>query len=126
MNYGELKEKIFSEIEKYREELTVLNDNLADNPEISGEEYETSKKIVKLLKSHGYQVEYPFAGRDTAFKGVYGENQHTHKVAILTEYDALSVRFHQHFSRFGNERAAGRAGHGYSHYRYARGGNGWG
>ena len=72
MNYSELKESIFSEIEKYREELTALNDNIADNPEISGEEYETSKKIVKLLQSHGYQVEYPFAGRDTAFKGIYG------------------------------------------------------
>ncbi len=89
MNYSELKERIFSEIEKYREELTALNDNIADNPEISGEEYETSKKIVKLLQSHGYQVEYSFAGRDTAFKGIYGENQHKHKVAILTEYDAL-------------------------------------
>ena len=30
MNYSELKERIFSEIEKYREELTALNDNIAE------------------------------------------------------------------------------------------------
>ncbi len=89
MNYNELKEKIFAEIEKNRAELTALNDDIADHPEISGEEYETSRKIVNLLQAHGYQTEYPFANRDTAFKAVYGENDHRYKVAIMTEYDAL-------------------------------------
>lgn len=89
MNYAELKEKIFSEIETYRAELTALNDDLADHPEISGQEYESSKKIVSLLGRHGYKTEYPFAGLDTAFRGIYGENNHTYKIAVLTEYDAL-------------------------------------
>lgn len=89
MNYSELKEKIFAAIEEGRAELTALNDDIADHPEISGEEYETSKKIVTLLQAHGYQTEYPFAGLDTAFKGVYGSDSHKYKVAILTEYDAL-------------------------------------
>lgn len=89
MNYEQLKEKIFSAIEENRTELTALNDDIADHPEISGEEYETSKKIVNLLKSHGYETEYPFAGLDTAFRGIYGPNNHKHKIAILTEYDAL-------------------------------------
>ena len=89
MNYEQLKGKIFSEIETYREELTALNDDIADHPEISGEEFETSKKIVKLLERHGYRTEYPFADFATAFKGVYGENNHRYKVALLTEYDAL-------------------------------------
>ena len=89
MNYHELKERIYSEIEKNKAELTALNDDIADHPEISGEEYETSKKIVKLLDKHGYHTEYPFAGLDTAFKAVYGDNNHKYKIAILTEYDAL-------------------------------------
>ena len=89
MEYKELKKKILKEIEKNHAELVNLNDNIADNPEISGKEYETSKKIVDLLKSHGYITTYPYAGIDTAFKAVYGENNHTHKVAILAEYDAL-------------------------------------
>lgn len=89
MNYEQLKEKIFSAIEENRNELTALNDDIADHPEISGEEYETSAKIVSLLKSHGYETEYPFAGLDTAFRGIYGPNNHRYKIAILTEYDAL-------------------------------------
>ena len=56
MNYHELKERIYSEIEKNKAELTALNDDIADHPEISGEEYETSKKIVKLLDKHGYHT----------------------------------------------------------------------
>ena len=52
MNYEQLKERIFAEIEKNRAELTALNDDIADHPEVSGEEYETSEKIVELLKKH--------------------------------------------------------------------------
>ncbi len=89
MNYEELKAKIFEHIFLNYEELKALNNWLADHPEISGEEYESSKRIVELLNCHGYKTEYPFAGLETAFRGVYGENNHKHKVAILTEYDAL-------------------------------------
>lgn len=89
MNYTELKEKIVAAIEANRAELTALNDDLADHPEISGQEYETSRKIVELLNAHGFETEYPFEGLDTAFKGVYGANGHKYKIAILTEYDAL-------------------------------------
>lgn len=89
MNYIDIKEKIFQEIERNKDELISLNDYLADNPEISGEEYESSKKIVQLLQKHGYKTEYPFAGIATAFRGVYGENNHKYKVAVLVEYDAL-------------------------------------
>lgn len=89
MSYDELKKGIYDRIEKNRVELTALNDDMADHPEISGEEYETSAKIVSLLKKHGYHVEYPFAGMETAFKGVYGDDNHKYKIAILTEYDAL-------------------------------------
>ena len=89
MNYTELKEKIVAAIEANRAELTALNDDLADHPEISGQEYETSRKIVELLNAHGFETEYPFEGLATAFKGVYGANDHKYKIAILTEYDAL-------------------------------------
>ena len=70
-------------------ELIALNDDLADHPEISGQEFETSRKIVELLKKKGFATEYPFAGIETAFKAVYGPNNHKYKVAILTEYDPL-------------------------------------
>lgn len=88
-NYLELKNRILEEINKNLAVLTALSDDLADNPEVSGQEFETSKKIVELLRGRGYDVEYPFAGVKTAFKAVCGPDNHKYKIAILTEYDAL-------------------------------------
>lgn len=87
--YLELKEKIEKEIKKNLDELSSLSDDIADHPEVSGHEYETSRKLAELLKSKGYETEYPYAGLDTAFKAVYGKNDHKYKVAVLAEYDAL-------------------------------------
>lgn len=89
MEYNTLQSIVFDEINKNLAELTALSDDLFDHPEVSGKEYRSSEKIVNLLKNHGYDVEYPFAGLDTAFRAVYGKNNHKYKVALLTEYDAL-------------------------------------
>lgn len=88
-NFELLKEKAYSNIENYKKICNFINDYLADNPEVSGEEFKSSKTIVELLREQGYQVEYPFAGYDTAFKATYGEKTHSRKVAVMTEYDAL-------------------------------------
>ena len=69
--YLEMKKKIFERIDANRAELIALNDDLADHPEISGQEFETSRKIVELLKKKGFAAEYPFDGIPTAFKAVY-------------------------------------------------------
>ena len=89
MNYEVHKALIDREIESHLAELIALNDNLADHPEVSGQEVETSRKLVELLRGHGYTVEHPYAGLPTAFRAVYGADCHSHKIAILTEYDAL-------------------------------------
>lgn len=88
-NYEDLKKKILSAVEAGVPELIALSDDISDHPELSGEEFETSKKIVDLLKNHGFEVEYPYAGLDTAFRGIFGKNDHKYKVAIMAEYDAL-------------------------------------
>lgn len=88
-NYEQLKKHAYLNIEKYTNLCNDLNDYLADNPEVSGEEFESSLKIVKILRGQGYQVEFPFAGYETAFKATYGEKKHSRKIAIMTEYDAL-------------------------------------
>lgn len=89
MTYEELKASVCEEIALHQKALIRVNDDLADHPELSGQEYETSKKLVSFLKDCGYETEYPFAGRETAFKAVYGENRHRYKVAVLAEYDGL-------------------------------------
>lgn len=75
-------------IQKYYDEIMALNDFMADNPEIGGEEYKSSKRMVQLLASHGIPVEYPFAGMETAFRGIINKGK-ARKAAILVEYDAL-------------------------------------
>ncbi len=87
--YLELKPLIDKEIEKHHKALIDLSEDLADNPEVATREYESSRKIVKLLKKEGFHTEYPYADIDTAFKAVYGPDNHKYKIAILVEYDAL-------------------------------------
>lgn len=89
IEYSVLKRMILSEINKCWQETAELSEYIAANPEVSGTEYKSSERIVSLLKSHGFEVEQPFAGYETAFKGVFGKNDHKYKVAVLTEYDAL-------------------------------------
>lgn len=87
--YSELKSLLTSKVEEKLPDLITLNDDLADNPELSGEEHRSSQKIAELLEKNGFRVEMPFAGLETAFRGVFGADNHKCKVAIMTEYDAL-------------------------------------
>jgi amidohydrolase len=75
-------------VEKFKKEIIELNDFMADNPEIGSQEFKASEKIVSLLKKHNIEVQYPFVGMETAFRGCINKDKKT-KIAILTEYDAL-------------------------------------
>lgn len=89
MTYEQLKEIINKNIDMHQDELMAYSDDVFAHPEVSGEEYETSKKIVKLLTAHGYDCEYPYAGIETSFRAISGPNNHKYKIAVVTEYDAL-------------------------------------
>ena len=89
MNYEEMKTQIQSEAALCLEEICRLNDDIADHPELSGEEFRTSEKIVEYLRSRDFDVEYPFNNMGTAFRATYGKNNHHRKIALLAEYDAL-------------------------------------
>lgn len=83
-------EKLLKSIDKFKEEAYALNFDLAENPEISEKEFESSKKIVKLLKKHGIDAELNFCGFETAFFGhVIKKENAKANFAILVEYDAL-------------------------------------
>ena len=87
--YKELQDKLNKYIEQHREEVTEINDYLANHPEPSGYEKNSSAKIVEFLRGKGFTVEYPFCGFDYAFHAVYGDQKHTRKAGIFCEYDAL-------------------------------------
>lgn len=74
--------------ENYLKEVSELNDYLADHPEISSEEHNSSKRHVELLRKYGIKTEYPFNNMPTAFQGIFNQGK-SPKFAILVEYDAL-------------------------------------
>ena len=92
--YSELKKILTDTVEKKFPEIIALNDDLADNPELSGEEHRSSKKISEILEKSGFKIEMPFAGLETAFRGVSGKDNHKYKVAVMAEYDAIPVIGH--------------------------------
>ncbi|MBQ1430219.1 MAG: M20 family peptidase, partial [Firmicutes bacterium] len=84
----ELREALVAQAERFAAEAIALSDSIADEPEISAQEYKSSQKIVDVLRNHGIETEYPFHGFSTAFKGVINPEKE-HRMCLLTEYDAL-------------------------------------
>jgi amidohydrolase len=75
-------------VEKHARTAKILSADLYACPEISGQEFESSKKIVALLERAGYAMEFPFCGMPTAFRGVLKTGKGP-RVAVMVEYDAL-------------------------------------
>ena len=88
MQEKELRDLLLMQVSDFEEEVNALNDYMAENPETGSEEFESSRKIVELLRKYGIDVEYPFAGFDTAFKGTINPEKKS-RMALLAEYDAL-------------------------------------
>lgn len=66
-----------------------LSDYLADNPELSGQEFRSSGLFADKLREYGFDVEYPFLGLPTAFFARKTSAKKGAVVAFLVEYDAL-------------------------------------
>lgn len=88
-SYDTIMKAADDRIRQFHRELTTLNDDIADHPEVSTKEFETSGKMVRLLREKGFDVIHPFADLDTAFKATAGPGGHKYKIAVMAEYDAL-------------------------------------
>lgn len=80
--------KIKEIVGKYSELAIALSDELAAHPEISAQEFNSSRKMADTLACHGYEVEHPYCGYDTAFCAVF-KNGAGPVIDLLAEYDAL-------------------------------------
>lgn len=87
----EIIKKMDAATEAKRAEMTAFSDWLAAHPELSEEEYETSRLMAEKLKEAGFEVTYPYLGLPTAFLGKKSSPDGAKKpvVAIMVEYDAL-------------------------------------
>ncbi|MBN2875868.1 MAG: M20 family metallopeptidase [Spirochaetales bacterium] len=86
--YERLIQVIDAAIDARAAEAVALSDAMAADPEISEQEFRSSKAHVDFLQKSGFAVEYPFYGLPTAYNGtiVTGKNG---RVSLLAEYDAL-------------------------------------
>ena len=66
----------------------ALNNHMALHPETGSEEYESSKRMVELLRNEGVEVEYPYLDLPTAFMATINPGKER-ICAFLAEYDAL-------------------------------------
>lgn len=89
-----MKQIILNKIDSLKEQLLDLGDFIFDNPEIGLEEFKSSKKIVEILKSNGFEVEMGIAGFETAFRATYKVGESGPSIGLLCEYDALEGMGH--------------------------------
>jgi amidohydrolase len=68
-------------------DLQALSQWMYDNPETALEEFETSARLASFLGEHGFRVDYPAYGLETAFAARAGTSGP--EVVICAEYDAL-------------------------------------
>ncbi|WP_238147584.1 MULTISPECIES: M20 family metallopeptidase [Micrococcaceae] len=68
-------------------EVLSLSHSIHAEPEVAFEEVETSRKMVDLLKHHGFSIETGVADLETAFVASYGSGELI--IGICAELDAL-------------------------------------
>jgi len=84
-----MKNKLIQEIDTVKEQLLILSHNIHSNPELGFQEFKALTWQIELLKEHGFSVECPYAGMETAYKATFKGKEAGPRVAILAEYDAL-------------------------------------
>ncbi|MBL3699117.1 amidohydrolase [Leucobacter luti] len=87
---GELKARIAARAAGVDAELIALSNALHANPEIGWQEHRSAAAVAALLTAHGFTVEQPYLGLDTAVRAVRTPRGLPHfTVGFLAEYDAL-------------------------------------
>ena len=56
MDEGAIRKKLLERVEAHLEDALALNDYMAENPELGSHEFESSKRMIALLRSNGIEV----------------------------------------------------------------------
>lgn len=86
---NELKTRIERRREAIDASLIDLSNRLHADPEIGWQEHRSSRAVAELLREHGFTVEQPYLGLETAFRATYAPSASSFTVGFLAEYDAL-------------------------------------
>lgn len=89
-----MKERILQKTDELKEELLRLSHDIHAHPEVSFGELRAAAWQKELLEKHGFAVEMPFCGMETAFRAIKKSVKPGPTVAFLSEYDALNGMGH--------------------------------
>ena len=81
------KQRALTAFEGVESELKSISRWMYDHPEPAFAEFASSQRLVEFLSGHGFEVEYPAYGLDTAFAARVGTTGP--EMIICAEYDAL-------------------------------------
>ncbi|WP_442862610.1 M20 family metallopeptidase [Brevibacterium sp. UCMA 11754] len=82
-----VKDRIAARLAEVGPALIGLSDSLHDYPELGWQEFRSSASVAGVLAAHGFTVEHPYLGLETAFRATFGTSDFT--IGFLAEYDAL-------------------------------------
>ena len=66
-----MKEILYNEGQLIKERLAEISDYIYRNPELGNEEYKAVEALTTFLKEHGFEIECPYSGMNTAFKATF-------------------------------------------------------
>ncbi|WP_433633476.1 amidohydrolase [Halomicrococcus sp. NG-SE-24] len=81
------KTKVFEEVERQREQLTTIAQQIWENPELGLNEEESAQILIETLEEEDFDIESGLGEMPTAFRASFGEGEPT--IGVLGEYDAL-------------------------------------
>ncbi len=82
-----MKQRAQSSFEAVEQDLRDLSKWMYEHPELAYQEHDSSARLATFLERHGFLVEYPAYGLDTAFEAKAGSGGPN--VVLCAEYDAL-------------------------------------
>jgi amidohydrolase len=84
------KHSAFAAIAAVDAEIHEVSARIHANPELGYEEHQASAWTAELLARHGFSIDKPLAGLETAFRATWrGAGAGGPTIALLAEYDAL-------------------------------------
>ena len=86
----ELRQRIIDAIDANRDRILEISETIRVNPELGYEEVMASQLLASNIRDHGYEVEKPVGGIETAFRASKHGRKEGPVVAVLAEYDALA------------------------------------